>query len=171
MNARRIVLAAVLAATLAAAFWPAEEPLGLATAEPVRRVSAAPAATNALAAVSATQAVPVEDGTGRELAAPRFTPEMAVDLFPTQTWVPPPPPPPAPPPPPPPAPPPLPFKYLGRWAEADGEVVFLAHGNGVLRVRGGEVLPGGWRVDEIAKTRMVLIYQPLDMQRTLGIAQ
>ncbi len=167
MNARGIALAAALAATLAAVFWPQEETRDVATVEPVRR--AAPAAAKGQTAVSAVRAVPVAAGAGRELAAPRFTPEMAADLFPAQTWAPPPPPP-SKLPPPPPAPPPLPFKYLGRWAEADGEVVFLTHGNGVLRVRGGEVLPGGWRLDEIEKTRVVFTYQPLDMQRTLGIA-
>lgn len=169
MNARRIVLAAALAATLAAVFWPSEETQDVATVEAVRR-TAAPAAAREQAVASAMQAAPVAGGAGRELAAPRFTPEMAADLFPSQTWAPPPPPPVKLPPPPPPAPPPLPFKYLGRWIEADGEVVFLAHGNGVLRARGGEVLPGGWRVDEIAKTRVVFTYQPLDMQKTLGIA-
>jgi len=171
MNVRRIVLAAALAATLAAVFWPQEETRELATVEAVRRpASAAPAAAKEQTLASAEQAAPVAGGAVREPAAPRFTPEMAADLFPAQTWVPPPPPPPKPPLPPPPAPPPLPFKYLGHWAEADGEVVFLAHGNGVLRARGGEVLPGGWRVDEIARTRVVFTYQPLDMQRTLGIA-
>lgn len=164
MNVRHLVLAAALAATLAAVFWPAREAEDLATVEPVRR--AAPAATAARPGVSASAAAPV----GQELAAPRFTPEMAADLFPAQTWAPPPPPPPKPPPPPPPAPPPLPFKYLGRWAEAGGEVVFLTHGNGVLRIHGGEVLPGGWRVDEIARGRVVFTYQPLNMQQTLGIA-
>lgn len=171
MNARRIVLVAALAATLAAVFWPPEATQEVATVEAVRRTaSAAPAGVKEQPAVSATPAVQVADGAGQEPAAPRFTPEMAADLFSSQTWVPPPPPPPKPPPPPPPAPPPLPFKYLGRWVEADGEVVFLTHGNGVLRARGGEILPGGWRVDEIARTRVVFTYQSLNMQQTLGIA-
>jgi U5 snRNP spliceosome subunit len=166
MNTRHIVLALALAATLAAVFWPQEEEAPeLAMVEPVRRAGPA--------AVPERQAAPKpEAATARadhELAAPRFEPEMAADLFPSQTWVPPPPPP-ARLPPPPPEPPPLPFKYLGRWAEADSEVVFLTHGNGVLRIHGGEVLPGGWRVDEIARTRVVFTYQPLNMQRTLGIA-
>jgi hypothetical protein len=169
MNVRHIVLVAALAATLAAVFWPQQEQEEeLATVEPARH--AAPAAATATQTVSARPATPAAASGSREFAAPRFTPEMTADLFPSQTWVPPPPPPPKPLPPPPPEPPPLPFKYLGRWAEADGEVIFLTHGNGVLRIRGGEVLPGGWRVDEITKGRVLFTYQPLNMQKTLGFA-
>lgn len=168
MNTRHLILAAVLAATLAAVFWPQQEVQDLATVEPARR--AVTTGEMSQPAVSAAPASPPAIPAGQAFAAPRFEPEMTADLFPTQTWVPPPPPPAKLPPPPPPAPPPLPFKYLGRWAEADGEVVFLTHGNGVLRIRGGEVLPGGWRVDEIARGRVVFTYQSLNMQRTLGIA-
>jgi hypothetical protein len=166
MNVRHVVLAAALAATLAAVFWPQQEQEGeLALVKPARR-----AAETGTQTVPTRSAAPAAASGSRDLAAPRFTPEMAADLFPSQTWMPPPPPPPKPLPPPPPEPPPLPFKYLGRWAEADGEVIFLSHGNGVLRIRGGEVLPGGWRVDEITKGRVLFTYQPLNMQKTLGFA-
>jgi hypothetical protein len=168
MNTRHLVLAAALAATLAAVFWPAQEPEDIAMVEPVRRAASSGGAERPTG--SGGPAAPLVAHADQELAAPRFEPEMAANLFPEQTWVPPPPPPPKPPPPPPPAPPPLPFKSLGRWIEAGNEVVFLTHGSGVLRIRGGEVLPGGWRVDEIAKTKVVFTYQPLNMQQTLGIA-
>lgn len=171
MNARRIVLAAALAITLAAVFWPPEATQEVATVEAVRRTaSAVPADVKEQAAASAAQTVHVAADAGREPAAPRFTPEMAGDLFPVQTWVPPPPPPPKPPPPPPPEPPPLPFKYLGRWTEAGVEVLFLSHGNRMLRISNGDELPGGWKVDEIARNRVVFTYLPLNMQKTLGIA-
>lgn len=167
MNTRRIVLAVALAATLAAVFWPQrEEAPERAMAEPVRR--AAPAAAPERQAVPKPEAVPA--GPGHELAAPRLSPEMTADLFPSQTWAPPPPPPPRPPPPPPPEPPPLPFKYLGRWNEAGGEVLFVSHGNRVLGIRGGDELPGGWQVAEVGQRGVVFNYKPLNIQRTLGIA-
>lgn len=158
MKPRQAILVLVLIATLAAAFWPADEPEFSAVVEPARR--AAPA-------VAAAPAVPVA---APAPAAPRFGPTMAADLFPAQTWAPPPPPPVPPPPPPPPAPPPLPYKYLGRWIEAGRETVFLATGNAVVGVHGGETLAGGWRLDEVARGRLVFTYLPLNLQRTLGTA-
>lgn len=169
MNARRIVLGAALAATLAAVFWPQPEEEGTAftVAEPRQRSAPVVASALPTPAAGADRALAPA---AEEPAAPRLSPEMAGDLFPSQTWVPPPPPPPKPAPPPPPEPPPLPFKYLGRWNEAGGEVLFVSHGNRVLGIRGGDELPGGWQVAEIGQRGVVFNYKPLNIQRTLGIA-
>ncbi len=169
MKFRHIILGSALIATLAAVFWPTEhqdEELGV--VEPVPRTTPAVEAEGGKDAVKDLQSS--SDRLGEEDGTHRFEPKITANLFPRQTWVPPPPPPPKPPPPPPPSPPPLPFKYLGRWSEADGMVIFLAQGNNVLRIRGGEVLPGGWYVDEVQKNAVVFTYQSLNMQRTLGIS-
>lgn len=139
MITRQRWLAAVLAVTLAAAFWPADEDPVEATAHTVAPV----------------------------VSAERL-PRMQADLFPRQTWVPPPEPY-IPPPPPPPAPPPLPFKYLGRWVEGGQLTVFLVQGDQPIPVEPGQVLQGNWRADEITARSVVFTYLPLDMQSTLGI--
>lgn len=162
MTSRQRWLAAALAATLAAVFWPVGED----TVEVVERSRPArdlPAAGPIVAAaVPAQQAAP---------ASSERVASMQANLFPVQTWVPPPPPPKpyVAPPPPPPMPPPLPFKYLGRWVEGGQLTVFLVQGEQPVAVRMGQVLPGNWRVDKITEGTVVFTYLPLDMQSTLGI--
>lgn len=161
MTTRQRLLAAVLVATLAAAFWPAGEDgiEGVVRSEP-RRAQPAAVSRPVAAAAPARTVAPV-------VSAERL-PRMQADLFPRQTWVPPPKPI-IPPPPPPPAPPPLPFKYLGRWVDDGRLTVFLVQGDQPIPVESGQVLPGNWRVDEITARSVVFTYLPLDMQSTLGI--
>lgn len=161
MNTRQRWLALGLIATLVAAFWPGREDSDE-VVETVRRVSKPVAA-----------AVPPADGkTAQQAAAVRERlARMQANLFPSQTWVPPPPPPKpyVPPPPPPPTPPPLPFKYLGRWVDGGQLTLFLVQGEQPIPIQPGQVLSGGWRVDEITEARVVFTYLPLDMQSILGI--
>lgn len=161
MMTRQRWLAAALVATLAAAFWPADEDTieGVVRSEP-RRAQPAAVSRPVAAEAPAQTVAPV-------VSAERL-PLMQADLFPRQTWVPPPKPI-IPPPPPPPAPPPLPFKYLGRWVDDGRLTVFLVQGDQPIPVESGQVLPGNWRVDEITARSVVFTYLPLDMQSTLGI--
>ena len=161
MNTRQRWLVLGLIATLVAAFWPGREDSDE-VVETVRRVSKPVAAV-----------VPPAGGkTAQQAAAVRERlARMQVNLFPSQTWVPPPPPPKpyVPPPPPPPTPPPLPFKYLGRWVDGGQLTLFLVQGEQPIPIQPGQVLSGGWRVDEITEARVVFTYLPLDMQSILGI--
>jgi hypothetical protein len=161
MNTRQRWLVLGLIATLVAAFWPGREDSDE-VVETVRRVSKPVAAV-----------VPPADGkTAQQSAAVRERlARMQANLFPSQTWVPPPPPPKpyVPPPPPPPTPPPLPFKYLGRWVDGGQLTLFLVQGEQPIPIQPGQVLSGGWRVDEITEARVVFTYLPLDMQSILGI--
>lgn len=161
MTTRQRWLAAALVATLAAAFWPADEDTieGVVRSEPRR---AQPAA------VSRPVAAEAPAQTVAPAALAERLPRMQADLFPRQTWVSPPKPV-IPPPPPPPAPPPLPFKYLGRWVDDGRLTVFLVQGEQPIPVESGQVLLGNWRVDEITARSVVFTYLPLDMQSTLGI--
>lgn len=113
--------------------------------------------------------------TGAESAAPAPAPSawgsMAADLF-----APPPQPPKprpvvapvvVPAPPPPPMAPPLPFRYLGRWQEANtGVVVFLAQGETLYRARMGDTL-AGWRLDRIDAAALDFTWIALQQRQTL----
>ena len=102
--------------------------------------------------------------------APRFALHSGRDLFPAQTFKPPPPKPAPPPPPPPPTAPPVPFVFIGAWTEDGRETLFLGQGERTLSVHRGDVLPGGWRLDEIKPDALTLTYLSLNQQRTLRIA-
>ncbi len=75
----------------------------------------------------------------------------------------PPPPPPviqAPPPPPPPPPRPvLPYRFMGMLADRDGgdARVFLMLGDKMLMARPGEMLEGGWRLDNIGSRELQFV--------------
>lgn len=156
MSPRHRWLALALAATLAAALWPARED----TEDTVEAVERAPRP-----AADAQVAAPVAPPP----AATQRMAEMQGNLFPSQTWAPPPPPPPKPLPPPPPSPPPLPFTYLGRWVDDGKLTLFLAQGEQPVPIHTGQVLLGTWRVDEITERQVRFTYLPLDMPSTLGI--
>lgn len=170
MTPRHILLALALAGTVAAVFWPMEEPNDVVEplARPTRPSTSIP--TEAPAGPGSGQA---PTGDVRPPAPLRFAAGNAADLFPAQSFRPPPKPLPAPPPPPPPPPPtapPLPFKYLGSWSENGRESVFLERGELVLTTEAGATLPGGWRLDEIKPEGLTFTYVSLNQQRTLRTA-
>lgn len=158
MKPRHRLLGAVLVATLVATFWPQPGEIDGSEVVAARPATIKPAETGT--ALAEPQSSPTA----------RFALEMTQDLFPQQSWAPPPPPPPKPAPPPPPEAPPLPFKFLGRWVESGTEYVFLTQGTRVIRVSGGESLPGGWVVDAIDASAVHFTYTPLNKQKTLGIS-
>lgn len=153
MKPRRIALALVLAATLAAAFWPA------------------PKAPEVVGAVVKQNARVDTRGESTPRQADSRLGDLRADLFPAQTWQPPPPPPPkrVELPPPPPMAPPLPFQYLGRWKEGGKDVIFLAQGNSVLKAQAGDVL-AGWHLDQASDDALTFTWTALNMQQTLRIA-
>lgn len=155
MSLHQCWLAIALAATLAAAFWPARE-------DPVAVVERAERPPAPAADTRVAMPAPSPAGVAARMA------EMQGNLFPAQTWAPPPPPPPKPLPPPPPSPPPLPFQYLGRWIDDGKLTLFLAQGEQPVPVHVGQVLSGTWRVDAITEREVRFTYLPLDMQSTLG---
>lgn len=161
MNARRIILALALAASLAAAFWPVAEEDADMEAQvvgPVAR-SERPRSTTATAPRR-------EDGARLGI--------MTADLFPSQTWrAPPSPPPPpitvTPPPPAPPRAPPLPFQYLGRWQEGGKDVYFLEQGSRLVEAQVGDSLTG-WHFDQATETGLTFTWTALNQQQILRVA-
>jgi hypothetical protein len=106
---------------------------------------------------------PAQDGLG----------EAQRDAFVARDWTPPPPPAPKPLPlpPPPPTAPPLPYRYLGKWKEDGQLVVYLLIGNQAYLVKGGELLNGQWRVDEVNERSIRFTYVPLDQTASLNIGE
>jgi len=73
-------------------------------------------------------------------------------------------------PPAPPQAPPLPFRYVGRLADANGVVrIFLARGETGLAVNVGDTIEGQYRVAELGPREIVFVYLPLDMRQPLVI--
>lgn len=99
--------------------------------------------------------------------------EAQRDAFVARDWTPPPPPAPKPLPlpPPPPTAPPLPYRYLGKWKEDGQLVVYLLIGNQAYLVKGGELLNGQWRVDEVNERSIRFTYVPLDQTASLNIGE
>ena len=106
-------------------------------------------------------------------AEPRLASDIHRNLFPIQTYKPPPPkpePPSPPPPPPPPTAPAVPFVFLGAWTEEGRETLFLGRGEQTFTVQRGELLPGGWRLDDVSPEALTFTYISLNQQRILRIA-
>lgn len=95
------------------------------------------------------------------------------DLFASRSWVPPPAPAPSvaakPVPPPVPAAPPLPFKYLGRRADAERLVVYLAKGEDTYNAVVGDTLENTYRVESISESTVQFVYLPLGTMQSLSI--
>lgn len=166
---RRIVLGALLLSTLGATYWASR----LDQAEPApnvgkkRRVQvAADRTAQAVKPGEASEAAgPVDD---LLLVRREDYTGNADDLFASRSWRPPPPPAP-----PPvvikPTAPPLPFKYVGRLEEGDGQTVFLSQGNGVRTVKAGDTLDGSYRVDAITPAGVEFTYLPLNEKQFMGL--
>lgn len=80
-----------------------------------------------------------------------------------------PPPPPPPPPPPKPSAPPLPFSYLGQVDGSEQVIVYLTQGEEVFSVRPGERFAQFYRLDEVRKNKLVILYMPLSVRQYLPI--
>lgn len=90
-------------------------------------------------------------------------------LFRPKSWYVAPPPAPAPPPPVPTVPP-LPFTFLGKVREPDGQVtIFLSDQDHVYLIHGGETLRGTYHVERIAHDKLTLTYLPLRKKQYLNL--
>jgi hypothetical protein len=171
---RGLVLAALLAATLAAAVW-VRERTSAPGAEVVAAAEsrAAPAGGPAQAAAdSEAPAVELEKLESRELgkatrdpfatAPPRkATPRPRVETRPAPVAVAPPPP----------TAPPLPFVYMGKLI-ADGDLkVFLLQGERNLIVREGDTIDALYRVERISDAGVIVLYLPLNQRQTIVIGE
>lgn len=72
-------------------------------------------------------------------------------------------------PPPPRSAPPLPFKYLGRMADAERLVVFLERNQVALSASAGDRLQGDYQVEGIAESAVTFLYLPLGTKQILSI--
>jgi hypothetical protein len=160
---RNIFLYGALAATLAAVWWsqrlPEDEDTVVESTERVKPV------------IRADQ--PASSAAHAGLKKPVRLTGAKLDAFAPRDWTPPPPPPPkyTPPPPPPPMAPPLPYRYLGKLQEQDHLVVFLDNNTRPIPIKGGEVLDGVWRVDDITPRMVRFTYIPLAQTATLNIGE
>jgi hypothetical protein len=152
-----------LAATVAAIFYPVDEPP---FAEAPRGRPARPAAVAMPAAAAAVTA-----------GAPPAWVAADSDPFAPRGWQPPPPPPPpqqaaasaAPVANVPPPPPPLPYKFVGQMRDGDATVVYLMLGDQVVLARQGEVLDGGYKVAALSSNQIEFESVALGIRQTLPI--
>lgn len=161
MNAgmRKTLVFGGLALTLAGSYWVSRE-----DAEQVARTDKSPAASGSLSSRrTGMHAERAQDSLG----------EAQHDAFAARDWTPPPPQRPKLPPPPtlPPTAPPVPYRFLGKWKEDGQLVVYLLSGNQTYPVKGGELLNGQWRVDEVNERSIRFTYVPLDQTASLNIGE
>lgn len=175
MQPRHVVLALLLAGTLAAAFWPREEGGDADVVEAVVRPQVPSHAQQPALTENAAPAQPdvqaASAAAGDTSGTLRFAAGEMASLFPAQSFRPTPKPvPPAPVlPPPPPMAPPVPFTFVGAWTENGRETVFLERGSQLITTHAGETLPGGWRLDTVSPEGLTFTYVSLNQQRTLRI--
>jgi hypothetical protein len=156
---RAWIAAAVLVVALVAGWWlnRGSEP----EAPPVAEPAANPAPPPARALPRAQQAANPSSEAPSAVAV--------VDIFAPHTWEP------APPPlaafvPPPPQAPPLPFRFMGRIAEPGETPEFLLlEGDRVLRVKAGERVGRGYRLEKFEDGKLYFRYQPMNVVQTLPV--
>ncbi|MEO8598498.1 MAG: hypothetical protein ABI656_01570 [bacterium] len=97
------------------------------------------------------------------------------NVFNVTSWHVEPPPPPPPPhipdkpaPPPKPTAPPMPFTYLGRYADAEVQVVMLAKGDQLYTVSVGDMIENVYRVERVAPGIVELTYLPLNIRQSIA---
>ncbi|MGA7178762.1 MAG: hypothetical protein WBX11_04130 [Thiobacillaceae bacterium] len=156
---RKLSLYGALAATLAAVWWslrlPQDEEAMVENIERAKPVAHSKKTSPSVA----------KDQKNR----PRLS-AARLDAFAARDWTPPPPPKLAALPPPPPMAPPLPYRYLGKLQDQGHLIVFLdSNSLRPILVKGGEVLDGQWRVEEITPRLMRFTYLPLAQTATLSI--
>ncbi len=162
---RSVILALLLAATLAVTAVSSNEPVDDGVVRPVVRTQEMMPAEVRPTAKSVVTLLDL----GR---LERSAEEVAVvDVFAPQSWVPPPPKVtpvvsrPADP-----VLPALPFRYVGQLEESDGKaVIYLARGDEVYTVRPGDVLETQYRVDAVDAAQITLTYLPMNRQQMLAI--
>lgn len=79
---------------------------------------------------------------------------------------------PTPPPPPPPTAPPVPFAYMGKQVETDGNMtIFLSQGDRMHMVKPGDMIDNTYSIDAIENGRLVLTYLPLQIKQYVNLGE
>lgn len=69
----------------------------------------------------------------------------------------------------PPAAPALPFRYLGRMADGERQIVFLERNREAMQVTAGDAIDGLYRIDSVSESSVVFTYLPLGVMQTLAV--
>jgi len=162
---RRIVLVALLGATLSATAWVnfAQDNASVSEAQPQARHTVNDRST-------ARKALPKTESLTLEPLQRPVLEGTKQSLFGSKSWYVPPPPPKALPPPAPTAPP-LPFSYMGKMLEDGRTTVFLTRQNRNFVVTAGDTIESTYRVDDISAHFMTFVYLPLNIKQTLQIGE
>lgn len=67
-----------------------------------------------------------------------------------------------------PAAPPLPFRFLGRYGDANSQLVMLVKGEQLYLVAVGDTIDQAYRVDRVSATTVELTYLPLQLKQSLS---
>lgn len=65
----------------------------------------------------------------------------------------------------------LPFKYIGKYSDQAGLVVFLGYNGKNLMIKAGDVIQQTYRVDEIKPPTLTLTYLPMDVRQVMNIGE
>lgn len=65
--------------------------------------------------------------------------------------------------------PPIPFKYLGKYYDQGGLVVFLNYYGKNLIVKSGDTIQQTYRIEEIKPPAMTMTYLPMDIKQIINI--
>lgn len=176
VRARQALLALLLALSLAASWWVhrQEENADTELAAPVDRASSVPASASPVSGTGVTPVSFETESVQKPLDLNRLRARQLdgtdIDPFRTKSWfVAPPPPPPEPPPKP--AAPPLPFQFVGKTTDVDGEkaAIYLANGNEFYTVSVGDTFASTYRLERVDRGALVIRYLPLSIIQTLPI--
>lgn len=64
--------------------------------------------------------------------------------------------------------PPMPFRFLGRYGDADSHIVMLVKGEQLYLVSVGDTIDDAYRVDQVSATMVELTYLPLKLKQSLS---
>lgn len=137
--------------------------------------AAAPSARHAAAAVEPTPNARLQIALQKPAA--RAQPDSAAftNVFAVTSWQPPPLPPPSPAArspeavaPAAPAAPPMPFRYIGRYGDADSQIVMLVKGDQLYLVAVGDTIDNAYRIERVSGTMVELTYLPLKLKQSLS---
>ena len=165
MTARQrwIVLLGILALTVGAALYPTQQEAPVAAVH-VARPATPPKPLPAANPVASKQTVAVI------ASADATLPELQDDPFATVDWNKPPPPPPPPKvvpivsaPPPAPVEPAMPYKFMGRMEDQDGNtVVYLARGQDSIVAHEGDQLDADYKLVSVTEHKLSIAYLPMN---------
>ena len=69
----------------------------------------------------------------------------------------------------PPAAPPIPFKYIGKYYDQGGLVIFLNFNGKNLIVKSGDIIQQTYRIEEVKPPILTMTYLPMDIKQIINI--